>query len=71
MCRSPVDRDSFGPADRRSDHSSLQASPLGFADDVVRWDPCRPIRWANSALLKYRTVTWAPYEGRWRADSYA
>src|ERR1700752_4838277 len=30
-----------------------------------------PIRWANSALLKYRTVTWASYEGRWRADSYA
>jgi len=29
-----------------------------------------PMRWANSALLKYRTVTCAPYEGRW-ADSYA
>ena len=30
-----------------------------------------PIRSASSARLKYRTVTCAPYEGRWRADSYA
>jgi hypothetical protein len=30
-----------------------------------------PMRWANSALLAYRTVTCAPYEERWRPDSYA
>ena len=30
-----------------------------------------PIRSTSSERLKYRTVTWAPYEGRWRADSYA